>query len=63
MKTGGHLKLKLCLCVVLYTVVEYADSRISNFAIEYLREKEKVSDTGFACSFGVQVETFQQNNG
>ena len=32
-------------------VVDYADTRFSNFAIEYFRENEKVRETVFACSY------------
>ena len=51
-----YLKKELCVC----TVVEYADMRISNFAIEYLCKNENVRKTVFACSYGAQVESFKQ---
>ena len=34
--------------------------RFSNFAIEYLRENEKVRETVFVCSYGAQVESLKQ---
>ena len=34
-------------------VADYAYTRFSNFAIEYLRENEKVRKTVFACSCGL----------
>ena len=37
-------------------VVDYADTRFSNFANEYLRENEKFRETVFACSYGAQVK-------
>ena len=39
--------------------MEYADALYSNFAMEYLRENEKVIEIGFACSNGAQVESFK----
>ena len=39
----------------------YADTRFSNFAIEYLLENKKVRELVFACSYGAQVECFKQN--
>ena len=51
-----HLKKKLLVCVL----VDYADTQFSNFAIEYLRENEKVHKTVFACSYGTQIEYFKQ---
>ena len=41
-------------------VVDYADTRYSNFAIEYLLENETFRETVFACSYWVQVEFFSQ---
>ena len=41
-------------------VVDFADTRFSNFAIEYLRENETVCETIFACSYRAQVESFKQ---
>ena len=38
---------------------EYADTRFSNFSIEYLRENENFRDTVFVCSYGAQVESFK----
>ena len=51
-----YLKKNLGVRVVL----DYADTGFSNFAIEYLRENEKVRETVFACSYGAQVESFKQ---
>ena len=34
----------------------------TNFAIEYLRENEEFRESIFACSYGAQVEYFQQKN-
>ena len=42
-------------------VVDYADTGFSNFAIEYLRENEKVRETVFACSYGTQNLLSQTN--
>ena len=39
---------------------DYADTQFSNFAIEYLHEREKVRETVFACSYWVHVEFFKQ---
>ena len=39
----------------------YADTRFSNFAIEYLLENKKVRERVFACSYRAQVECFKQN--
>ena len=39
---------------------DYADTQFSNFAIEYLHEREKVRETVFACSYWVHVESFKQ---
>ena len=41
-------------------VVDYAYDGFFIFAIEYLRENEKVRETVFACSYGAQVESFKQ---
>ena len=40
-------------------VVDYPDKRLSNFAIEYLRENEKVCEIIFACSYEAKVESFK----
>ena len=40
-------------------VVDYVDTRFSNFASEYLRENENFCETVFACSYGAQVESFK----
>ena len=40
-------------------VVDYADTKFSNVAIDYLRENEKFRETVFACSYGAQVEYFK----
>ena len=53
-----YLKQYLCVCIVN----DYVDTKISNFGIEYLRENEKVREIGFACSHGVQAESFKQKN-
>ena len=37
-------------------VVDYADTRFSNFAIEYLLENETFRETVFACSYCAQEE-------
>ena len=47
---------KSCVCVV----VDYADTRFSNFAIEYLRENEICRKTVFACSYEPLDESFKQ---
>ena len=45
----------------VHVVVDYADTRFSNFVIEYIRKNEKVRDkTVFACSYGAQVESFKK---
>ena len=42
-------------------VVDYEDTHISNFVIEYLDENEKACNIAFACcSYGAEVESFQQ---
>ena len=41
-------KEKSCVRVV----VDYADTRFSNFVIEYLSENKKFLETVFACSYG-----------
>ena len=43
-------------------VVDYADTRLLYFEIEYLCEKEKVCKTVFACSYGAQVKSLKQKN-
>ena len=43
MKMGGYLRLKFRVCILI--VVDYADTRFSNFKIEYLRDNEKVRET------------------
>ena len=43
-------------------LVDYADTRFSNFAIEYRRKIETFSETLFAYSYGAQVEPFQPKN-
>ena len=53
-----YLKKNLRLCLIL----DYSDTQFSNFAIEYLREKERVRETVFACSYGAQVESYKQKN-
>ena len=35
-----------------------ADTRLSNFVIEYLRENEKVGETFLSCSYGAQIKSF-----
>ena len=50
-----YLKKKLGVRVVN----DYADTRISNFVIEYLRKNERFCETVFACSYGAQVESFK----
>ena len=40
-------------------VIDYADTRFSNFANEYLCKNEKVRITVFACSYGPQVESLK----
>ena len=37
--------------------------RFSKFAMEFLRENEKVSETVLACSYEAQVESFKQKDG
>ena len=54
-----YLKKKLLVSIV----ADYADTRLSNFALAYLRENKKVRDTVVACSYGAQVESFKQKNG
>ena len=44
-------------------VIDYADTRFLNFAIEYLRENKTVCETVFVYSYGVQVKSFKQKNG
>ena len=39
---------------------DYADTQFSNFAIEYLHEREKVRETVLACSYWAHVESFKQ---
>ena len=58
-KKSLYLKKKLLVSIV----ADYADTRLSNFALAYLRENEKVRDTVVACSYGAQVESFKQKNG
>ena len=49
MKMGGYPRLKFRV----REVVDYEDTHISNFVIEYLDENEKVCDIAFACcSYG-----------
>ena len=43
-------------------IVDYADTRFLNFAIEYLHENKKVDETVFACSYGAQVSILSQKN-
>ena len=57
-KKSLYLKKKLLVSIV----ADYADTRLSNFALAYLRENEKVRDTVVACSYGAQVESFKQKN-
>ena len=40
-------------------VTDYADTRCSNFAIEYLRENKEVRETVCVSSCGAQVESFK----
>ena len=56
MKMGSYLWLK----TRVREVVEYADTQVSNFAIEYLRGNEKGRKTFLACPYGAQVESFKQ---
>ena len=44
----------------LGVVVDCVDTWFSNFAIEYLRENEKVCETVFACLFVAQIESFKK---
>ena len=53
----SYLKKNLSVGVV----VDFADTWFLNFAIEYLRENEKVRKTVFSCSYGAQIECFKQN--
>ena len=46
--------------VHVWVVFDYVETRVLNFAIEYLRENEKVHETFFACSYGVQVKSFKK---
>ena len=44
---------------VAYIVIDYADTRLSNFAIEYLHINENVHEILFVCWYGAQVESFK----
>ena len=50
LETWKHPYLKKILRVRV--VVDYANMRFSNFAIEYLNKKEKIRKSFFACSYG-----------
>ena len=52
----SYRKKKMCVRVVN----EYADTRFSNFAIEYVRENEKVRDNVLVCLYGAKVKSFKQ---
>ena len=43
-------------------VVDYMDMQFLNFANEYLRENETFRETVFACSYGAQVEFFEEKS-
>ena len=46
--------------IYAYAAVDYVDTRISNYAIEYLRENENIRDYFWACSLGTKKEYFKQ---
>ena len=41
-------------------VIDFADTRFLNFAMEYLCQTEKVHETVFTCSYGAQIESVRQ---
>ena len=49
---------KTCISVV----VDYADTRFSNFVIAKVCENEKIRDTILACSCGAQIESNEPKN-
>ena len=49
-----------CVGTDMSTQRTISDMRFSNFAIEYLRENEKVCETVFACLFVAQIESFKK---
>ena len=58
LKSPSLLK-KLCVRVV----VDYADTRFSNFAIEYLRENEKFCETFLSIHMGPRSNLYSPKNG
>ena len=50
-----YLKKKIGIRVV----VDFMDTRFSNFAIKYLRENKKFRKTIFSCSYGAHVESLK----
>ena len=44
----------------VHVIVDYADTQLSNFAIEFLRENEKIRAIVFASWYGAQVESFKK---
>ena len=59
MKTSVSKEKFACSCSPV--VLDYGDTRFSNFKIEYLCET--FCETVFACSYGAQVESFKLKNG
>ena len=55
-KKESALSSEVCVLVV----VDYADTRFSNFEIEYLRKNKEVRENVLVCSYGAQVEYFEQ---
>ena len=54
-----YLKKELCVC----TVVEYADMRISNFAIEYLCKTKMFAKPFWPVPMGPRSNLLSKKNG
>ena len=59
----SYQKNSTCAPYEIFRVnVDYADTRFSNFKIEYLHENEKALKTGLTCLYVAHEESFEQNN-
>ena len=62
-KSGVRVVVDIFLKIFFLILISFIYKKkyyISNFAIEYLREKEKSRETVFACSYGAKFESFKQ---
>ena len=57
----SYQKNSTCAPYEIFRVnVDYADTRFSNFKIEYFHENEKALKTGLTCLYVAHVESFEQ---